>query len=127
MQAVRGKDTAPEMRVRRLLHSHGYRYRIHKKDIPGKPDLAFPARKKAIFVHGCFWHGHNCPKGTRPRTNRKFWENKLSKNIKRDEKNYETLISLGWQPLVIWECELKAYDDADLMAKLKDFLEGSNS
>jgi DNA mismatch endonuclease (patch repair protein) len=107
MRAIHGKDTLPEMAVRRLVHSLGYRFRLHRQDLPGKPDLAFPARRKVIFVHGCFWHSHACKAGLIPKTNRDFWLPKLRKNKARDRRNLKALTQLGWDALVIWQCELK--------------------
>lgn len=105
MQAVKTKDTKPEMVVRRLLHAMGYRYRLHRKDLPGKPDIVFPGRKKIIFVHGCFWHCHGCSKGRPPKSRLDYWQPKLEKNVIRDRTNQEQLISAGWRILVVWQCE----------------------
>ena len=105
MQAVKSRDTGPEMIVRRLLHRLGYRYRLHRKDLPGKPDVAFVSRRKAIFVHGCFWHGHGCPKGRLPKSRLDYWKPKLNGNRERDRRKEEELRSLGWSVLVIWQCE----------------------
>ena len=111
MSRVRGKGTSPEIRVRSLTHRLGYRFRLHQKDLPGKPDLVFPSRKKVIFVHGCFWHGHDCPRGKRtPKANAGYWTEKIRKNIERDAKNQAELQSLGWNVLVVWECEMKNLD-----------------
>ncbi len=108
MAAVRSKNTKPEMLVRRLVHSMGYRYRLHRKDLPGKPDLAFPARRKVIFVHGCFWHQHESCKGSRmPKSNLDYWTPKLERNQIRDAERREELRLRGWDSLVLWECELK--------------------
>jgi DNA mismatch endonuclease, patch repair protein len=107
MRAIRGKDTEPEVAVRSLVHKLGYRFRLHRRDLPGKPDLVFPVRRKVIFVHGCFWHAHACKKGLVPNTNRGFWLPKLRRNRTRDKKNIEALTKLGWNVLVIWQCELK--------------------
>jgi len=106
-RAICGKDTQPEIAVRSLVHKLGYRFRLHRSDLPGKPDLVFPARRKAIFVHGCFWHSHACKTGLVPNTNRDFWLPKLRRNKSRDKKNIEALTKLGWDALVIWQCELK--------------------
>jgi len=106
MQNVRDKDTKPEMTVRKLVHGLGYRYRLHRKDLPGKPDLAFPSMQKVIFVHGCFWHNHGCKKGNPPKSNIEFWEPKLKANVARDRSVLEKLESLNWSVLIIWECEL---------------------
>ena len=122
MQAVKSRDTGPEMVVRRLLHSLGYRYRLHRKDLPGKPDVAFLSRRKAIFVHGCFWHGHGCPKGRLPKSRLDYWEPKLSGNKERDRRKEEELRSMGWGVLVIWQCETA---DLEVLARrLHGFLGG---
>ena len=124
MRAVKGQDTGPEMRVRRLVHRMGYRYRLHRKDLPGKPDLVFPGRRKVIFVHGCFWHGHDCKRGARaPKTNAAYWKTKIGRNAQRDAEHRAALRALGWDALVIWECELKQDDDR-LAARIKQFLDG---
>lgn len=121
MQSNRGKDTKPEMIVRRLLHALGYRYRLHRKELPGRPDLVFPSRRKIIFVHGCYWHQHGCQRSSvTPKTNEIFWQNKFSRNVERDATNIQRLASLGWTSLVVWECELKDRDALRLM--LEDFL-----
>src|SRR5215472_3891233 len=105
MAAVRSKNTAPEMRVRRLAHSMGYRYRLHRRDLPGTPDLVFPSQKKIIFVHGCFWHQHGCPGSHMPRSNEAYWAPKLERNRTRDAEHLEALKAAGWRCLVLWECE----------------------
>jgi DNA mismatch endonuclease (patch repair protein) len=121
MRAVKGRDTAPEMTVRRLIFAMGYRYRLHRKDLPGKPDLVFPARRKVVFVHGCFWHGHDCRRGARiPKTNREYWETKITRNRDRDTQHYQDLISKGWTVLVIWECGMS--DSSVLENQIKEFL-----
>lgn len=108
MRAVRGSDTAPEMTVRRLVHRLGYRFRLHRKDLPGTPDLVFPRLHKVIFVHGCFWHGHPCVRGARvPTRNRNYWITKIARNKERDKRSRSALKRLGWSSLAIWECELK--------------------
>jgi DNA mismatch endonuclease (patch repair protein) len=120
MQAVKGQDTQPELTVRKLVHRLGYRFRLHCKSLPGKPDLIFPRLHKALFVHGCFWHGHNCRRGARiPKANRDYWLAKISNNRVRDRKNLRALTSAGWKSLVIWECELK---DSPVADKLLSFL-----
>ena len=121
MRAVKGKNTKPEMIVRRLAHAMGYRFRLHRKDLPGKPDLVFPGRKAVIFVHGCFWHGHECARGSRqPKQNAEYWRNKIARNVERDADNLQALERLGWQTQVIWECEMK---DRDALAdRLRAFL-----
>ncbi|RVU17475.1 DNA mismatch endonuclease Vsr [Methylobacterium oryzihabitans] len=123
MRANKGSNTKPEMIVRRLLHGLGYRYRVHRKDLPGKPDVAFGPRKKAIFVHGCFWHAHDaagCKIASRPKSRTDFWEGKFVRNKERDARNVAALEAAGWQVLVVWECELG--DSARLGATLTAFL-----
>lgn len=105
MRAVKSRDTAPELLVRRLAHRMGYRFRVCRKDLPGCPDVVFPGLRKVIFVHGCFWHGHNCARGARvPKRNRAYWLKKVEGNRLRDEKNLKALAGLGWRPFTIWEC-----------------------
>lgn len=120
MRQVKGKDTAPEMIVRRMLHGAGYRYRIHRKDLPGKPDLVFPQRHKAIFVHGCFWHGHGCKIGRLPKSRPEFWVPKIARNRERDDYNLSVLATMGWKVLTIWQCHTK--DLAALSEILVEFL-----
>lgn len=111
MRRVRGRDTQPEMAVRRLVHGLGFRYRLHCRDLPGNPDLVFPALRKIIFVHGCFWHGHACRSGrNRPSSNTGYWLAKLDRNKERDRLNRRRLKRLGWDVLVIWECQLRRSD-----------------
>ena len=125
MRAVKSRDTKPEMLTRRTVHGMGYRYRLHRKDLPGKPDLAFPSRRKAIFVHGCFWHGHDCPHGSRkPKSNRDYWETKISRNRERDARSEAALKQDGWRVLTIWECEMK--DETALKSQLRLFLESGS-
>lgn len=112
MAAIKGKHTKPEMIVRRLLHSLGYRYRLHRKDIPGRPDIAFIGRRKAIQVHGCFWHQHSgCKAAHVPLSGLEYWQPKLARNVVRDMVNLEALSATGWDVLVLWECEIKRGDD----------------
>ncbi len=121
MRAVKAKDTAPELRVRRIAHALGRRYRLHAKGLPGKPDLAFARDMKAIFVHGCFWHGHDCARGARtPKTNRAYWEAKIARNVARDRTALAALAERGWRTLVVWECETR--DAAALTERLANFL-----
>jgi len=112
MSALRGKDTRPELVLRKILFSMGYRFRLHVKGLPGKPDIVLPRFKKAIFVNGCFWHQHQgCVEGRVPSKNKAFWEKKFESNKSRDERVYKELLNRGWEPLVIWECELKSNKD----------------
>lgn len=123
MRAVKSRDTSPELIVRRLLHLMGYRFRVHRTDLPGKPDIILPGLQKVLFVHGCFWHGHNCPRGDRvPKENRDYWTAKITRNKERDKRVRSELRKLGWRSLAIWECELK--DMSDVCANIKRFLEG---
>jgi DNA mismatch endonuclease (patch repair protein) len=108
MAAVRGSDTEPERRVRSALFAAGYRFRLHRKDLPGSPDVVLPRFRFAVFVHGCFWHGHTCRRGKRPTSNIEFWTRKLDKNIARDRDNQLGLRAAGWNVVVIWECSLDA-------------------
>ena len=118
MRRVKGRNTTPEMAVRRMLWRLGVRYRLHRKDLPGHPDIVMPGRKLAVFVHGCFWHGHDCARGARvPKQNRAYWEAKVGRNRARDAASLARLESLGWRVLTVWECELK--DPAGLEARLK--------
>ncbi len=107
MSKISGKDTKPEIVVRKYLFTHGFRYRKNVKTLPGKPDIVLPKYKTVIFVHGCFWHGHNCSAGKLPETNKEFWKKKISENVKRDRLNKKKLKELGWKVIVIWQCELK--------------------
>ncbi|HVA50079.1 MAG TPA: DNA mismatch endonuclease Vsr [Pirellulales bacterium] len=119
MGRVRGKDTKPELALRRLLHRMGYRFRLHRRDLPGSPDLVLPRFKLAIFVHGCFWHRHpRCRLATTPATNSAFWLEKFRTNRKRDRRNQRQLAAAGWRVLVVWQCELAQVD------KLKERLRG---
>lgn len=120
MQSVGQKHTGPEMAVRHILHGLGYRYRLHRRDLPGTPDLVFPGRRKVIFVHGCFWHGHACPKGRLPKSRPEFWVPKIERNKERDAAALEALREIGWQTLTVWQCETK--DPTELKSKLVDFL-----
>ena len=122
MAAVKQGGTSPEMVVRRLLHRSGFRYRLHAPELPGRPDIVFRKRRKVIFVHGCFWHGHDCPHGRRqPRTNRRYWSTKIERNRERDSTVVHTLESGGWQVLTVWECEVGNSDKLD--QRLTDFLQ----
>ncbi len=121
MRAVRGKDTAPEVLIRSLLHRRGYRFRLHRKDLPGTPDIVFPAKQAVIFVHGCFWHGHDCSRGHLPETNRSFWQQKITKNIERDSRAKMQLEAGGWKVLTVWQCQTK--DKDNLVRSLSRLLE----
>jgi DNA mismatch endonuclease (patch repair protein) len=122
MQAVKSKNTAPEGVVRRTAHALGYRFRLHRNDLPGKPDLVFPRLRKVLFVNGCFWHGHQCKRGNRPpKTNADYWRAKIRRNAAMDAANTAKLNSLGWQVGVIWECQLK--QPAEVVKLLSTFLE----
>lgn len=107
MSRVRSKNTRPEILVRKLVFSLGFRYRLHRKDLPGKPDLVFPGRKKIIFVHGCFWHGHRCKKGAPPKSRLEYWLPKIAENKRRDRTVLRKLKREGWSVLIIWQCQLK--------------------
>jgi DNA mismatch endonuclease (patch repair protein) len=118
MAAVKGRDTGPERHVRSTLFRKGFRYRLHRKDLPGKPDIVLPRYRIAIFVHGCFWHGHDCPKGRqRPATRRAFWDAKLDGNKTRDRANQAALEAAGWTVIVLWTCQLE-----DDLSRLQSFL-----
>ena len=111
MRRVKGRDTGPELAIRRLLWGAGYRYRLHRKDLPGKPDIVLPGRRTVVFVHGCFWHGHDCARGARqPKANADYWIAKIAGNRERDAANLEALTALGWTPITVWECDLKQPD-----------------
>ncbi len=120
MRAVKSKNTSPEMRIRHLLHRAGYRYRLHRVDLPGKPDLVFPGRHKIIFLHGCFWHGHDCRPKIRPASNIDYWMPKIEGNKVRDARNIAALREAGWQVLVLWECQLN--NEAAVMRAIKTLL-----
>jgi len=120
MSRVKNKNTAPELTARKILYRLGFRFRLHRRDLPGNPDIVLPRHKKIIFVHGCFWHGHSCPKGKRPSTRQGFWDQKLDRNIERDRNNIAELQKLGWQVLIVWECEIK--DLQKLEETLLDFM-----
>jgi len=120
MKRVRGKDTRPELVVRRLAHRLGYRFRLHRKDLPGSPDLVLPRYRAVIFVHGCFWHRHpGCIRASMPSTNVAFWSAKFATNVARDQRQYTQLDEMGWRVLVIWECETK--DEIALSRRLRFF------
>ena len=121
MSRVKGRDTKPELLVRSIVHRLGYRFRLHGKKLPGRPDVVLPRHRKVIFVHGCFWHGHpSCRRAARPSTNREFWDKKIEGNIARDAANIEALQQEGWKVLVLWQCGMK--DREHLEVTLKAFL-----
>ena len=122
MSRIRAKGTKPEMAVRQLAHSMGYRFRLHRADLPGTPDMVFPSRRKLIFVHGCFWHQHSgCPDGRIPKSNRDYWRKKLGRNVERDREHQVALREMGWEVLVIWECQVQSGRSASRI--LQGFLE----
>jgi len=121
MSQIRSKDTVPELKVRSLIHRRGYRFRLHCKTLPGKPDLVFSGRKKIIFVHGCFWHAHACAKGKPPKSNLGFWLKKLEGNKRRDAQARRKLRSQGWRILTVWQCQLKHAES--LTRRIVAFLE----
>ena len=122
MSRIKGKDTKPEIIVRRWLWNNGYRYRIHRKDLPGKPDIVFPGRKKIIFINGCFWHKHDCKSFKWPTSNTEYWSRKIERNTERDAENCSRLISGGWDFIIIWECELKKKDLTSVWKRITKFL-----
>lgn len=124
MSRIRSKNSKVELLIRSLVHRMGYRFRLHRKGLPGKPDLVFPSRKKAIFVHGCFWHWHpdpNCKRARMPKSRREFWKPKLEGNRRRDRENRQKLDDLGWEVLEIWECEVG--DLEQIKTRIKAFLD----
>ena len=121
MSRVKGRDTKPETLVRSFVHRMGFRFRLHQRDLPGKPDIVLPRHNKVIFVHGCFWHGHKqCPRSKRPTTNERFWNKKLDGNIERDKRFRRKLRRTGWKVLVVWQCETRNLEK--LLEKLERFL-----
>ena len=124
MARIRGRDTQPEMFVRRLLHGRGYRFRLHAGDLPGRPDIIFRSRKKVIFVHGCFWHHHKgCKKASIPKTRTDYWKPKLEANRKRDAVSVSALEEMGWKVMIVWECEISPKDPNELLERLVAFLD----
>ena len=125
MSAIRGKDTKPEITIRRLCHAQGFRFRLHRKDLPGKPDLVFPKYHAVVLVNGCFWHGHECHLFKVPETRRAFWTEKIAGNRARDEYQIEQLFDLGWRVMIVWECALKGRERLDrttIAEQLSDWL-----
>ena len=120
MSRIGGKDTAPELVVRRLLHALGYRFRLHRQGLPGTPDIVFPSRRKVIFVNGCFWHAHGCRIGRPPKSRREFWLPKLERNRAKDARNKRALRNSGWGVLTVWQCQTKSQDR--LSAQFQSFL-----
>lgn len=121
MSRVKGRDTRPEKLVRSLLHRMGYRFRLHRKDLPGKPDVVLPRHRKIVFVHGCFWHGHEgCRRASRPKSNAEFWNRKIDANIERDVRTQRELESSGWKVLTVWQCETRNVEA--LRERLETFL-----
>jgi len=120
MSQIKGKNTKPELLVQKWLWANGYRYRLHYKKLPGKPDIVFPSRKKLIFVHGCFWHRHKCRYFKWPKSNAEFWRRKIEGNIHRDQNNFKSLIASDWICLVIWECALKEIKQSNFTEKLQN-------
>lgn len=129
MSRIRGRDTKPELILRHGLHAAGFRYRLHARDLPGRPDLVFPRYHAVILVHGCFWHGHDCPLFRLPATRRSFWEAKIAANRARDARVHEQLLAAGWRVLTVWECSLKGSGRLllpQLLGKCATFLRGRN-
>lgn len=125
MSRIRGRDTKPELVVRRIAHRLGFRYRLHRQDLPGRPDIVFPRYRAIIMVHGCFWHRHpGCKYAYTPKTRVQFWRKKFEGNVVRDRRNELALSELGWRTMVIWECETK--DHQDVAARIESFLRGSD-
>lgn len=130
MSRVRGKNTKPELVVRQALHAMGYRFRLHRRDLPGSPDIVLPKHRAAVLVHGCFWHGHGCDLFRWPAQNEAFWREKIGGNVARDVKALEALRSSGWRTLVVWECAIKGrgkLSDKELAATLQNFVEREHS
>lgn len=130
MSGIRAKDTKPELLIRHALHAKGFRYRLHARNVPGKPDLVFPKFRAVVFVHGCFWHGHDCPLFRLPGTRTEFWKTKIERNRKRDEEVAAMLSESGWRRLVVWECALKGRGKLPFEAvihQIVDWLQGSTN
>lgn len=126
MSRVRGHDTGPELRVRHRVWSDGFRYRLHVRSLPGAPDLVLPKYRMTVFVHGCFWHQHGCPKSKRPSSNREFWDRKLDANLERDARILDELAAMGWTSFIVWECTLERDTEA-LLGELRGIRAGRNS
>ena len=126
MRRIKNRNTVPEILVRKAVRALGYRYSLHPTDLPGKPDLVFRGRRKAIFVHGCFWHQHTrCKEGRLPNSRQDYWRPKLVRNVERDREHRKALLELGWKSLVVWECEL--HPEAKLRRQINDFLASKTS
>ncbi len=129
MRAIRSKDTKPELLLRRLLHAQGFRFRLHRKDLPGKPDIVLPKYRAAIQVHGCFWHGHKCYLFKTPKSQTEFWLNKINTNRTRDEQQNKALIDSGWRLLIVWECALKGslkQPDTELISSISKWIKSDS-
>jgi len=113
MSHIRSTDTAPELALRSQIHRLGLRFRLHRNDLPGKPDLVLPKHRLVVMMHGCFWHGHNCKDGRRPSSNSDYWNQKLDRNVSRDKRNVRSLQRLGWRCLIVWECELRNWEQVE--------------
>jgi DNA mismatch endonuclease (patch repair protein) len=120
MGRIHDKDTKPELVVRSILHRLGFRFRLHRKDLPGRPDIVLPKHRKVILVHGCFWHGHTCRRGAKPKSNQVFWETKILSNQERDRRTWAALTEAGWSVLELWECEMRA--EGDLTKRIMEFM-----
>ncbi len=130
MANIKGKNTKPEMAIRSALHQMGYRFRLHRKDLPGKPDIVLPKHRAVVFVNGCFWHGHFCSLFKWPKTRQQFWREKIIANKDRDQRNIQLLVEEGWRVFVVWECSIrkqKAEDTPDLINALIDWIEDCKS
>lgn len=128
MRAIRSTDTKPELMVRRLLFAAGFRFRLHAKDLPGKPDIVLPKWKTVVFVHGCFWHFHEgCPRAVRPASNTEFWDEKLARNRARDREEHATLMAAGWRVLVVWECACRKKHLPALQGLMRNFLKDARA
>ncbi len=127
MSGIRGKNTQPELAIRSALHRQGFRFRLHRKDLPGKPDVVFPGYRAVILVHGCFWHGHGCHLFRWPKTRRDFWRQKITANIARDHRHHRALTDCGWRVAIIWECALKGRTRLSMEAIAEDCATWLNS
>lgn len=126
MSGIRGKDTAPELKVRSFLHANGFRFRLHRKDLPGKPDIVLPKYKACVFVHGCFWHRHKgCKLASEPKSREEFWNKKFSENVARDLRNIKALKKAGWRVAIVWECGIRSQRDMNF-AWLVDWIRGDS-